>query len=294
MLSRYWGLPGPHDFDGCSDLPARSGECLQDTYRLASLDSSTRLSVGCYCHFSPPSMAAPRSVLIVSAAPGNTIVNIAREIANRRHFTIFACTNPARFVKPSPESTWLRIVDINPGSPASLSRSIDEVSSIIRSNGFDSLDVLVNDVGVGSPLALLDVMMDEASESYERKVSDALSLAGSCATLLHRDSGKIVNMSSAGAMVSAPCMSEFPILFVCNLNSLSLRQLRQMLSILGQAGYYGYFRANEIGGIPSSPEHRDRNDRDIAFRHKVNFESYPTGAVLLLSLKRCSFMVGLE
>ena len=168
-------------------------------------------------------MAAPRSVLIVSAAPGNTIVNIAREIANRRHFTIFACANPAKYVKPSPELTWLQIVEIDPGSPASLSRSMDEVSSIIQNNGFDGLDVLVNDVGVGSPLALLDVMMDEPSESYERKVSDALSLAGSCATLLHRDSGKIVNVSSAGAMVSAPCMSEFLMLFPFGSNSPSLR-----------------------------------------------------------------------
>lgn len=152
-------------------------------------------------------MTARKSILVVSSAPGATIMNVAQELASRGHFTIFACKSVRRNFKEPSSPISIQTVELDLQSRASLSLASTNITSILNQNGFYGLDVLVNDIGVGSSLALLDVMMDESPDQYEEKVADSLSLASAFADLLSSTSGKIVNMSSSGAMISALCMS---------------------------------------------------------------------------------------
>lgn len=153
-------------------------------------------------------MAARKSILIVSAAPSNAIASIARELASRGHFTTFASATPYKYTKTFSNSAELQTLEVDTQSPTSLSLASVTVASSLGDSGFSGLDVLVNDAGVGSSLALLDVMMDETPGKYDAKVSVALSLATIFAGLLTSTKGKVVNLSSSGAFISAPCMSE--------------------------------------------------------------------------------------
>lgn len=200
-------------YRSCASMPACFwGDVLGDIYNSGFLNVSSQEFVpyfaNCFCHFTNPDMAARKSVLVVSVAPSNAIANIASELASRGHFTIFASVNPSKHFKDSSYSGNLQNIEIDPQSPASIFRASIAVASTLSARGFSGLDVLINDVGVGSSLALLDVMIDESPETYNSKISDALSLATSFASLLATSRGKVVNISSSGAMISAPCMSK--------------------------------------------------------------------------------------
>ncbi|KAL4816908.1 hypothetical protein BDW67DRAFT_175178 [Aspergillus spinulosporus] len=66
------------------------------------------------------------------------------------------------------------------------------------------LDILINNAGVGYTIPLLDAQIDKAKEVYETNVWGALRMVQGFADLLIARRGRVVNLSSVGAVVNTP------------------------------------------------------------------------------------------
>ncbi|KAL6233354.1 hypothetical protein BDW75DRAFT_192137 [Aspergillus navahoensis] len=73
-----------------------------------------------------------------------------------------------------------------------------------NANAGAGLDVLINNAGIGYTTPLLDAQIDKAKEVYETNVWGTLRMVQGFAELLIARRGRVVNLSSSGAVVNTP------------------------------------------------------------------------------------------
>ena len=147
-----------------------------------------------------------KSVLIAGCSAHGISTVLAQELIKRNHFVIIAVPDTSSVSKDISALPAVQVIALDPKSPTSVSKAAEAVTSATEERGIHGLDVLINDVGVGNSVALLDIMMDSARDEYDSKVEEALGVGVAFADLLGRRGGRIVNMSSAGVFIAAPCM----------------------------------------------------------------------------------------
>lgn len=157
-------------------------------------------------------MAGQKSILIVSCSAHGVSALLARELAKRNHLIFVAAPDTPKISKDISDLAAVHIIELDLKSPASASKAAKTVATFTEESGIQGLDVLINDAGVGNSLALLDVMMDAARDIYNAKVSETLSMTNAFADLLAKRRGRVVNLSSSGTFITAPCMSQLAVL----------------------------------------------------------------------------------
>ncbi|GLA28829.1 hypothetical protein AnigIFM63326_006421 [Aspergillus niger] len=83
------------------------------------------------------------------------------------------------------------------------SATIADAVRAVREHG-RGLDILVNNAGTGYTMPLLEADLDRAKAVYAANVWGLLRLVQACSDLLVEAEGRIVNMSSVGAVVNTP------------------------------------------------------------------------------------------
>lgn len=78
----------------------------------------------------------------------------------------------------------------------------------MRDHG-QGLDILVNNAGIGHTAPLLDVDLEHAKSLYETNIWGALRMIQGLADLLLESKGRIINVSSVGAVVNTPWIGMF-------------------------------------------------------------------------------------
>ncbi|RLM01934.1 hypothetical protein CFD26_108407 [Aspergillus turcosus] len=145
----------------------------------------------------PPSK--PKTILITGCSANSIGAALALTLAKRGHHIFATARSPAKI--PSPLSTLsnVTLLQLDVSSPTSVAAAIKAVQD--HGHG---LDVLVNNAGAGYTVPLLDADIDHAKTVYETNVWGTLRMIQGFADLLIANRGRVVNISSVGAVVNTP------------------------------------------------------------------------------------------
>lgn len=153
-------------------------------------------------------MYSKKSILIAGCAPRGISYTIAQDLAKRGHLVFVGFSELCTLPKDVTAIANIKTLELDTTSAASVSSAATTVAAGLSENGFSGLDVLINDTGVGGSLPLLDVIMNTAGHIYDAKLSETMSMVRAFTGLLERRQGKVINMSSSGTIVTAPCMGK--------------------------------------------------------------------------------------
>ncbi|KAE8367016.1 hypothetical protein BDV27DRAFT_155397 [Aspergillus caelatus] len=152
----------------------------------------------------PPS---PKAILITGCSTHGVGAALALELAQQGHY-IFAT---ARSITKVPESlaslASVHVLPLDVIDPTSISDAVRAVGE--HGHG---LDILVNNAGTGYTMPLPDADVDQAKQVYEANVWGLLRLIQACSDLLITSKGRIINISSVGAVVNPPWIGNYSLL----------------------------------------------------------------------------------
>ncbi|KAJ7457204.1 hypothetical protein B0H11DRAFT_1738479 [Mycena galericulata] len=154
-------------------------------------------------------MPDKKTVLITGCSAGGIGAAIAHSLAKRGHHIFATARNTSKI---SPELAALPNVTTLPldvTSAASVAEAVGTIASVTQEKGARGLDILVNNAGFGYSMPLLDVDIQKAKELYDTNVWGALRTIQVFADLLIEKKGRIVNVSSVGAVVNTPWLGVY-------------------------------------------------------------------------------------
>ncbi|KAL4748945.1 hypothetical protein BDW72DRAFT_179179 [Aspergillus terricola var. indicus] len=153
-----------------------------------------------------------RTILITGCSANGVGSALALALAKHPHnHHVFAT---ARSVHKIPKDLSsipnVTVLQLDVTSPESVADAVEAVRAHSASPDNDDdtvgagLDVLVNNAGVGYTMPLLDAQIDKAKEVYETNVWGTLRMVQGFADLLIARKGRVINLSSVGAVVNTP------------------------------------------------------------------------------------------
>lgn len=138
-----------------------------------------------------------KTVLVTGCSAGGIGAAIATALATHGHY-VFAT---ARDISKIPETlsglSNVATVELDVCSPS----SIDEAVKFVSDRG---LDVLVNNAGAGYATPILDVDIERAQKLYDTNLWGPLRTIQAFSKLLIASRGRVVNISTCGAVVNTP------------------------------------------------------------------------------------------
>lgn len=145
----------------------------------------------------PPSR--PKTILITGCSANSIGAALALTLAKRGHHIFATARSPAKIPSPLTTLSNVTLLQLDVSSPTSVAGAVKAVQD--HGHG---LDVLVNNAGAGYTVPLLDADLNHAKTVYETNVWGTLRMIQGFADLLIANRGKIVNISSVGAVVNTP------------------------------------------------------------------------------------------
>jgi NAD(P)-dependent dehydrogenase (short-subunit alcohol dehydrogenase family) len=149
-------------------------------------------------------MSPCKSILITGCSAGGIGATTALVLAKRGHH-IFAT---ARTTSKIPEAlSSLDNVTVIPLDVASTSSVAGAVAAVTASGR--GLDILINNAGAGYAMPVLDIDIDRAKEAFEVNLWGPLRTIQAFADLLIEGRGRVVNISTCGALAKTPWIGRF-------------------------------------------------------------------------------------
>ena len=146
----------------------------------------------------------PKTVLITGCSAGGIGAAVAVAFLKRGH-CVFAT---ARSVSKIPiEISGHSNATVIPLDVSSTSSVAEAVKVVVASGR--KLDILFNNAGVGHAMPILDLDIEPAKEVYEVNLWGVVRTIQGFAGLLIESRGRIVNVSTCGAVVNTPWICEF-------------------------------------------------------------------------------------
>ncbi|KAI1308109.1 dehydrogenase with different specificitie [Xylaria venustula] len=145
-----------------------------------------------------------KTMLVTGCSAGGIGAAIALALSQRGHH-VFAT---ARTVHKIPsELSKLANVTLLPLDVTS-SESVAEAAQTVAASG-RGLDVLINNAGAGYAMPVLDVNISRAQKLYDVNVWGPIRMVQAFADLLITSRGRIVNLSTVGAVLNTPWISTY-------------------------------------------------------------------------------------
>ncbi|KAF7586373.1 hypothetical protein BBP40_009019 [Aspergillus hancockii] len=141
----------------------------------------------------------PKTILITGCSAHGIGAALAHTLAEKGHHIIATARNPSRIPDSLTSLSNVTPLQLDVTSTTSVSEAVKAVHD--RGVG---LDVLVNNAGSGYTVPLLDADLETAQQVYEANVWGVLRMVQGFADLLVRSRGRVVNVSSVGAVVNTP------------------------------------------------------------------------------------------
>lgn len=145
-----------------------------------------------------------KTILITGCSAHGIGAALALTLARQGHFIFATARNTTKI---SESLSALENVQVLPLDVTDSATIADAVRAV-REHG-RGLDILVNNAGTGYTMPLLEADLDRAKAVYEANVWGLLRLVQACSDLLVAAEGRIVNMSSVGAVVNTPRIGSF-------------------------------------------------------------------------------------
>lgn len=149
-------------------------------------------------------MPNPKTILITGCSAHGIGAALALTLARQGHFVFATARNTSKIPERLSALENVQVLPLDVTDPASIAGAV----SSVREHG-RGLDILVNNAGTGYTMPLLEADLDRAKAVYEANVWGLLGLIQACSDLLVAAKGRIVNMSSVGAVVNTPWIGSF-------------------------------------------------------------------------------------
>ncbi|GKZ67774.1 hypothetical protein AnigIFM50267_002326 [Aspergillus niger] len=144
-------------------------------------------------------MAPLQTVLITGCSANGIGSALAVALANQGHHVFATARSPSKI--PSSLSTLSNVTPLQ--LDVTSSESVAAAVKAVEQHG-TGLDILINNAGSGYTMPLLDVDLAQAQQVYETNIWGPLRLIQALAPLLISRGGRVVNISSVGAVVPTP------------------------------------------------------------------------------------------
>lgn len=149
-------------------------------------------------------MAKERTILITGCSANGIGAVLALTLARKGHRVFATARNTSKI--PSELSSLPNVTVLS--LDVSSKESVAEAAKTVEEAGH-GLDVLVNNAGLGYTMPVLDVDIDKAQNLYNANVWGIVRTVQAFAAQLIKSKGRVVNMSSVGAVVNTPWIGEF-------------------------------------------------------------------------------------
>ncbi|KAL4771914.1 hypothetical protein BDW60DRAFT_188670 [Aspergillus nidulans var. acristatus] len=159
----------------------------------------------------PSSKSKSKTILITGCSANGVGSALALALAKHpdNHHVFATARSIHKIPKDLSSLPNVTVLQLNVTSPESVADAVEAVKAHSADSDDDDtagagLDVLVNNAGVGYTMPLLDAQIDKAKEVYETNVWGVLRMVQGFADLLIAREGRVVNLSSVGAVVNTP------------------------------------------------------------------------------------------
>ncbi|KAK9777088.1 putative Oxidoreductase [Seiridium cardinale] len=145
-----------------------------------------------------------KSILITGCSVGGIGAAIAGALAARSHHVFATARDTSKIPETLSSLPNVTVLKIDVCSPSSIS----EASRLITESG-RGLDVIVNNAGAGYATPLLDLDIERAQKLYDINVWGPIRVIQGLSKLLIASHGRIVNISTCGAVVNTPWIGAY-------------------------------------------------------------------------------------
>jgi NAD(P)-dependent dehydrogenase (short-subunit alcohol dehydrogenase family) len=136
-----------------------------------------------------------KTVLITGCSQGGIGASLVKAFHSRGYHVFATLRNKSKADPIFLQSDHISVVDLEITSPESIKSCTDYVAE--RTGG--TLDVLVNNAGMGLCGPLLDTDIDEAKKVYDLNVWGVIAMTQAFAPMLVKAKGVVCNISSVAA-----------------------------------------------------------------------------------------------
>ncbi|KAK3896748.1 hypothetical protein C8A05DRAFT_20341 [Staphylotrichum tortipilum] len=141
-----------------------------------------------------------KTVLVTGCSAGGIGAAIAQELAKHGHHVYATARTASKIPTEVSELPNVTILQLDVTSTESVR---------VAANAIPHLDVLVNNAGQGYTMPLLDVDIDHAQRLHDTNVWGVIRCIQAFADLLIASHGRVVNISSVGAVVNTPWIGAY-------------------------------------------------------------------------------------
>ncbi len=150
-------------------------------------------------------MSARKTILVTGCSAGGIGAAVARELAQLGHHVYATARTASKIPTELSELPNVTVLQLDVTSDESVRAAAKAVADHGASTGTGAgLDVLVNNAGHGYTMPILDVDVAHAQRLHDTNVWGVVRTIQAFADLLIANQGRVVNMSSVGAVVNTP------------------------------------------------------------------------------------------
>lgn len=151
-----------------------------------------------------------KTVLVTGCSAGGIGAALAHAFAKRDHRVFATARDPSKIPETLASLAAVTTICLDVTSGASVAQSVRVVAeATAEEHGGEGLDVLVNNAGRGYTMPLLDADLEVAKQVYDTNVWGTVRAVQAFAPLLVKRGGRVVNVSSVGAVVNTPWIGTY-------------------------------------------------------------------------------------
>ncbi|KAL1878229.1 hypothetical protein Daus18300_002146 [Diaporthe australafricana] len=145
-----------------------------------------------------------KSILVTGCSAGGIGDALALALALQGHHVFATARNPAKVPETLSSLSKVTVLKLDVSS----AESVTEAAKAVAESG-QGLDVLVNNAGCGYAQPILDIDIAKAQRLFDTNLWGPIRMVQAFADLLIASKGRVVNISSVGAIVNTPWIAAY-------------------------------------------------------------------------------------
>lgn len=146
-----------------------------------------------------------KSILVTGCSAGGIGDALALALAKRGHHVFATARTPSKVPEVLSSLSTVTVLRLDVLSADSVAEAVKAVTESGR-----GLDILVNNAGCGYAQPVLDMDIAKAQHLFDTNLWGPIRMIQAFADLLIASRGRIINVSSVGAIVNTPWICESP------------------------------------------------------------------------------------
>lgn len=166
-----------------------------------------------------------KTCLVTGCSAGGVGPAFAEAFKNNGYHVFVTARTPSKIPQSLREASNVTVIALDVTSMESIASSVEEVRKYT-----ETLDVLINNAGLGLNMPALDTSMEEVKKLFDLNFFGVLAMMQAFSPMLVAARGCVVNNSSVGGVIAFPFSSMNPHLFQyrfkkCMANLYAIRHL---------------------------------------------------------------------